>query len=472
MNIMYRLFKKNIKPYLVLLNPKHMGILCDELNKSGMSYIVLDCFNFDMSQFSECCIWELSFSNISNFDLLNPKILYSRTPSSKSCCKNAYAVMYFGPHIKNDFILYGDTFFEYILPDDFFCIDLHYSANKCVLHYSNNRLKKHIEHTRQTVALFWGDGLGDLFICYYLLKKFFRQMQEENKDIVIFLYDRTKNNSIKTVFKFMFTQYNIKVIDIESIYLLKFYYLKLQKFYKCYDLLLTTKEYTLTEGLHLIDIYSKILGISETYDFNTFDCQNPIYKDILPDHEIKFIDDITKSDKPLIGLQFWTGPFDKPSYRCWEYSMVSQLDILTNEKYSLINLTPYPKSIYKNLNFIDASFLSVPGMSYLISKLNLVVSIDSLCGHIAAMTGTPSITLWMNGSSPLNMLPNQLILIGTRPLRNNISIVQKSPHQVSAQIVVQTIEKMMRKIIIPKKCFISYQDSYEGENVIFDYIST
>lgn len=459
-----------MKTYLVLLSPAHINIVCNELDKFELSYIILDYFYFDVSQFNECCIWELTFSDINNFDLINPKKIYNKNSSSNSSCKYTYAILYIGPHIKNDYKLYSDAFFGYILPDGFSCTDLHYSKNKCILHYSNIQLKKHVEHDPETVVLFWGDGLGDIFICYYLLTDFFYRMQNEKKNIIIFLHDRTDNESIKTIFKYMFVQYNIKFIYIKSIYLLEFYYLKINSlniYYKCYDLLLTTKKYSLAEGLHVIDVYSRLLCMNETYNYNFNNKYNFINSNILPDDEIRFIHEITKTNKQLIGLQFWTGSFDKPSYRCWEYEMVRQLDLLTNEKYILINLTPYPKYIYKNLNFIDASYLSILGITYLISKIDFVVSIDSLCGHIAAMTGTPSITLWMNGSSPLNMLPNPLITIGTRPLRSNISIVQKSNNPISAQIVFQTIENVFNKIIVPKKTFISYLDSRKGKNIIF-----
>lgn len=58
---------------------------------------------------------------------------------------------------------------------------------------------------------------------------------------------------------------------------------------------------------------------------------------------------------------------------------------MASNKYIFVNLTSHNSDFYDDCDFVDASYLNLLEMLYLISKLDIFIGIDSACGHIAAI---------------------------------------------------------------------------------------
>ena len=90
--------------------------------------------------------------------------------------------------------------------------------------------------------------------------------------------------------------------------------------------------------------------------------------------------------------------------------------------------------------------LSLSGYAYAISKLKMVVGIDSSAGHIAAFYNIPSITLW-GGQTPFEAWEAK---ISFRPLRNNTSIYSsnKDINLISPKTVFKNMKAVLNHMAV------------------------
>ncbi|SDN48473.1 Glycosyltransferase family 9 (heptosyltransferase) [Fictibacillus solisalsi] len=188
--------------------------------------------------------------------------------------------------------------------------------------------------------------------------------------------------------------------------------------------------------LHLIDVVSRSLGLPEPVSHLMEESDLPP----LPE-EIQFkIDAIKRHSKSVIGIQFHT----KDSQRCWNPENISDFVVKCEQNsLTLVNLTPQkdlPQSV------MDLSSLPLPQLFSLIKQLDIVVGIDSVCGHIAGVVGTPSLTIW-GGGTPLSSGVNPYV--SYRPVSGNYSVYTESGYakEIPSTLIFKRMMQILKKEI-------------------------
>lgn len=151
---------------------------------------------------------------------------------------------------------------------------------------------------------------------------------------------------------------------------------------------------------------------------------------------------LREEHRKIIGFQWHTAD----SGRCWSYEEASRFAGMCKEQgIGVINLTPAPLRIE---GAIDASSFPIEQLFEIIGETDLFVGIDSLCGHIAAVKGIPSISLWrlyrINGEWFNNCLH-------FRPFRKNFSLiaVDETIRNIKAErVLAKTVEVLDKKIAL------------------------
>ena len=116
----------------------------------------------------------------------------------------------------------------------------------------------------------------------------------------------------------------------------------------------------------------------------------------------------------------------------------------------VINITQSPVSIIPTLKK-----LSLEGYVYAISKLSLLVGIDSSAGHVASFYNIPSITIFNS-----NPFYSKDIKSNYRPLRNNISLYTKNEEKVSFKDVFKLVESCAKNDFNFKNHMIDSKNKY------------
>ncbi|MCK6259475.1 hypothetical protein LCY76_23160 [Fictibacillus sp. KIGAM418] len=188
--------------------------------------------------------------------------------------------------------------------------------------------------------------------------------------------------------------------------------------------------------LHLVDMVSRSLGLSEPVSHQMEEIDLPP----LPEAIQLKVEKLKQHSKPLIGIQFHT----QDPQRCWDQKNISDF-IKECEQKSLIviNLTPQkglPQSV------VDLSSLSVSQLFALIKQLDILVGIDSVCGHIAGVVGTPSLTIW-GGGTPLASGSNPYV--SYRPASNNYSVYTDSgdAKDIPSTLIFHRMMQILKKDI-------------------------
>ena len=203
---------------------------------------------------------------------------------------------------------------------------------------------------------------------------------------------------------------------------------------------------------HITSIIRDILDINN--DFNIYEHNSVLYKNVvafLSDDERNYIDSLLL-EKEYVGFQFFTGAFDEKTNvwvaetdRFWNETNISKFIDKCEEfgiKILVLNQNPYINS-----SSMCLKKLSVEGYIYAISKLKLVVGIDSSAGHIASFFNIPNITLW-GGQTPFEINiagTDEYFKVGYRSLRKNISIYSKNfkANDIEPELVVNTIVELL-----------------------------
>lgn len=196
------------------------------------------------------------------------------------------------------------------------------------------------------------------------------------------------------------------------------------------------------------------------------------------DEEKDYIDSLIKN-KNNIGLQYFTGWFNAETCewhffgdKKWDAENVKQFIIKCKENdmnIIVLNSESYDSSLQE----FCTKKLSITGYALLISKMDLLVGVDSSGGHIASFYDIPSITLWGAGS-PLvlnysDYYGDRPMYMGYRALRKNYSIIAKDKDMsaINYNTVFDFVEKFFSNELSFKDEIITYQDSAEGYNMIY-----
>lgn len=430
----------------------------------GHEIIVLDSFQFKHNDFLDYTIYDLRNMHIESTE---DNILLSKYKLSNiDDIAEVFGIVFCQAETK-DYVLslYNFIYLERALPPGFFFNDIVYHQNTIILSFTNQYKKRKIKKRTKAKALFIGDGVGDFFILNTLLHHFFKNHRKLDYEFHIITYETC---SAKNIIKQFYNDIKTYVLR-DGAYLEIFYkyMLRSSHYDKCYNIILNgTRFLNFINQKHVYNIYCQQLGIEQHvyYDDKKW-IMSKINNEIL-NNEKDYIDSILSKNplKKKIGFQFWTGPLEQPNPRCWDKENVVRFIELCKNKYDLINLTPYP--VDYNIEVINAQSLSIMGILYLISKLYMVVAIDSLSGHAAAMLDIPSFTLWSSFQTPLCVF-SENTNVSIRAIRNNISIVPKNGIEtIKADVLYHIINTKYPQKIKANPNWITYNDSKEGYDII------
>ena len=281
------------------------------------------------------------------------------------------------------------------------------------------------------MLLFPLSGLGDYFIFHSLICEF---VKKSKREVVIPIIGGIPSMN------------------------LNFYYPSLKKIYFDNDMtFLFFRKLKFRNAILMSDMFSDYFNRFNTKE-HIFDIAKKILKtDVEPYKYRKEIisifrkQTIAKKDEidrvgGRIGVQLTASLInDKLNVVAYERSMseefIRKLDKLCYEKnYQLVSLSPLP---YDGLFMDKLSSLSTEDYIYAVSKMSLVIGIDSSAGHIASFFNIPNLTIWKKHA----FQPNATYRRSYRPLSNNISIYSdeiKFDKLVTPEAVVRVLDRYMR----------------------------
>lgn len=207
---------------------------------------------------------------------------------------------------------------------------------------------------------------------------------------------------------------------------------------------------------HIFALTAKTLGIEENIDpYIHKDEMEKILFNWLSEEDKEYVDSIIT--ERTIGFQFFTGKkkdgmIISNNSRNWgEESVKEFLRLCRNNNIDVLvtNANPFDE----DLDVKQLKHMNLPGYAYAISKLSLLVGIDSSAGHMASLFGVPSITIW-GKQSPLDSFGKQ---ISFRVLKKNYSLW-------SADGVIDSIK--------PEKVFEKVMDIRSGKLELEDRVIT
>lgn len=312
-------------------------------------------------------------------------------------------------------------------------------------------------------------GVGDAFINHSLQYEYLSK-----KDMIIY-HPNTK---------FPYSNKNIElfygdIIDCQLIfdnYEMYFYFIwEFSKIISFYDIIFLGERKN--ERLHILDLWKEKLGIF--YDIDPYKNSHVLKERVLNNiakDEMKMIDNLL-GDNIFIGFQFYSGSYDEENEqwhsdqesRNWNIENVENFLLLCKQNnIKIIILSPHP---YEQLS----KYLHLPRVStfayiYAISKLRLIVGIDSSPGHIASFFNIPSVTMW-GGTMPTYVIEPETGSnhVGFRVLRHNMSIVSRrgNMENINHEIVYAVMINVLHNGINNPDKIISYEDSANGFNIIY-----
>ena len=264
------------------------------------------------------------------------------------------------------------------------------------------------------ICPFW--GIGDYFLLYSIIKEFFIKSKKE-------IYIPVINNIQIMESKIYFPRNKKVYFDNESM----FNFVSSKNFENVYDIhnIFISKyllEKNANHDIHITSLIKELLQLNQNFDVYKYEEELKKYIiNSIDNEEKKYIDDVVSNN--VIGVQFFSGIFDEENSiwktdtsRIWDNKNIDEFyDICLQNDLRIVNLVPMP-----NEHIPSLGNLSTEGYIYAISKLQLLVGIDSSAGHIASFYNVPSITIFND-----NPFTTKKQKSNYRPLRNNISLYPK-----------------------------------------------
>lgn len=336
--------------------------------------------------------------------------------------------------------------------EDPFTLSGYYCGNQKMiipLYSTNPTIKRKTARSRPRVAIL-ADWLrkGDVLMIYPLLQDFILKYRRRGIQT-----DIITNFEVASLIEQLIDHSNVFQI-IESQYtkeILK----KSQNYLKVYPL-----RYRLNSGpsKHVIELCSISLGLKEGLDLGKWRLKKLVS---LP-HDIS--DNLHKLQarfQYIIGIQYHTSDLR----RSWPKENVKKLQALCEENgIGLLNLTPVEEIPPVTADF---SQLSVEQLITLITHLDMVVSIDSLCAHIAGIMGVPNITIWGRSYPHLQFPDGLKSYVSFRSISMNYSLVSKDTRSESihAEIVFSRIKDILNGSIELQENTITFENGLSKDGI-------
>lgn len=316
------------------------------------------------------------------------------------------------------------------------------------------------------IVILWA-GLGDFFMIHSLQYEFLLRKREQYENIYVPISNYPYSNRYS----------NLKLIHGSTIEKLIF---DNDKMCGYLENKLTDKRVSISKkgeewkDKHIYDIWKAGLNICEDMSPYKYDyVLKEIVMSTMPAEEKEMIDRLLGQNE-VVGLQPYSG-FFHASNGMWETREVRNWDSENTEKFvelcsqngvNVIILTPNPYERLRKHPHLPE--VSTSGYIYAISKLRLLVGIDSSAGHIASFYDIPSITIW-GGTNPLRTEAEIAPNVGFRVLRNNIGVVSRSrsTKDIDYRRVYDILSDTLMNGIADAGRIISYDDSINDFNIIY-----
>ncbi|MGA5691448.1 glycosyltransferase family 9 protein [Cytobacillus pseudoceanisediminis] len=275
--------------------------------------------------------------------------------------------------------------------------------------YSDRKVNKPLIQWKKPIAVVtdW-DGYGDAVMIHQQIQAFIDDKLKEGIEVHIITYE--------------------KLVPL---------YKKLLKNCKVYQAIqpgLYSPEHILKSGIyshvhrtsarnpselqHCIELCANALGYKKVTSFRKTD---PNQIDKLPEEINELLVKTKQTSDFMIGFQYST----QDPQRSWSKEHAERFVSMCCEAgIAVFNLAPVSEPLK---GAIDVSSLSITELFPFISKLDIVVGIDSVCGHIAGVVGTPSITIWGKNFPHITDPSNEQggKLFSFRVLSNNYSFISE-----------------------------------------------
>lgn len=295
-----------------------------------------------------------------------------------------------------------------MIPSDFaYTYSYHLAENEyrkfMVFHH-----KQKIAYTNRILVIVKFNGYGDAVFSMPLLQYFAIEKRKHGL-IVDFMHYYEKSYSLAPLFLNEFKNSYCMAIDNKAnIFELREY--KTPQLYKEY--------YNFDE----LNLHSAGTCVKETGEFlkvsfpeNLLENTTLNFMNLKHEDESSFIE-YKKKYRCIIGVQFYTDDDAVCAVkRSWPQNFAQDfIKRCYDSGIGVVNLAPFP-GINTN-NLLDFSHLKVNELFSIINRLNLIVSIDSCCSHIAGVLGIPNIVI----------LGKALSASSQRPISMNICLISKT----------------------------------------------
>lgn len=297
-------------------------------------------------------------------------------------------------------------------------------------------------------------GIGDNFIVFSVIHEFARRKREMSREVYVMVADRNEQygDGHDIFFYWEYPRVLFNNWEMNNLF-------KSRVASNLGDLNKSFAE-TPTPG-HICSLTKKVLGIEDSFDPYTHKhILEEKLKNEISDEELQYIEQLT-SKKNLVGFQYFTGQkvedvFKVNHTRNWKpETVLSFVNICKQQGLDLLALNPNPYDI--DLGIPQLRQMSTAAYAYTISKLALLVGIDSSAGHIASFYNIPSITIW-GKQSPVNAFGKP---ISFRAMRKNFSLWSENLdiNCITPELVIKKIRSYLNGTLQLSDHIISYEDS-------------
>ncbi len=289
------------------------------------------------------------------------------------------------------------------------------------------------------------NGYGDALVTMPLLQKFTNNFIERGIQVVILHYYQ-QSYELSYVFLDRCQNQMCDYMDNRKL-LSEIYQEKQDRYQQIYNF----------DGYIVKSAATKLYEVAALLNFTELDTlldDISINTQLTPSKDLTLLETYRKGYRYVIGVQFKTDHDDICfCKRSWSNERIREFISLCNENgIGCVNLSPCNGIEWHNN--LDYGHLPVNQLFGIVQRLDLIVAIDSFCGHIAAAMRIPNITIW---GKPLKDKSQ-------RPTCMNYSIVSKDGNIDSLQ--ADYVFEQMMKILSVK---ITVSSKIRPVNAVDDY---
>lgn len=314
---------------------------------------------------------------------------------------------------------------------------------------SNHLISMRPQAIPQKLILALFGGIGDHFMLFSIIYEYINRSTKKGLKVFLPIIDNDQKANFQ--FNCFFPEQDRLFFDNGRMYISCLAIKNFSEVISLYDIYWERiRENKCKDRLqHFTDVIKEILGIEK--EFNPYQHRDVMLKkinDSLSTEEKKSIDSYL-SNNDYVGFQFFTGVIDDENgtwateeCRNWnEENTQAFISLCKNNNISLLSFNNHPYNLH-SLESIRG--LSICGYAYAISKLKLVVGIDSSAGHIASFFGVPSITIW-GKQTPVDFFGSK---VSFQAMRFNHSIYTENGdiNLIKPEYVFTKMKNILKKV--------------------------